>query len=86
MNLVDYTWEGLLNTQDGGLVPMLEGILHWQTGPLIHNGRFGDVGTSDVDTEIFCIQPIRISGVEVCQIYYHSILGITKSIERKIPE
>ena len=65
-------------------------ILHWQTGPFIHiTAGFGDVGFSGYWTlEIFCIQPIRIyPGVEVCQIYYHSILGdYEKYKSRKIPE
>lgn len=66
-------------TRSEGLVPMLEGRSSiGRLGLFIHiTAGFGDVGFSGYWTlEIFCIQPIRIyPGVEVCQIYYHSILG-----------
>lgn len=66
-------------TRTEGLVPMLEGRSSiGRLGLFIHiTAGFGDVGFSGYWTlEIFCIQPIRIyPGVEVCQIYYHSILG-----------
>ncbi len=47
-------------------------------GMFIHvTAGFGDVGFSGFWTlEIFVIQPLRIyPGVEICQIYYHSIDG-----------
>jgi dCTP deaminase len=47
-------------------------------GLFVHvTAGFGDVGFSGFWTlEIFCVQPIRIyAGVEICQIYYHSIEG-----------
>ena len=66
-------------TRTEGLVPMLEGRSSiGRLGLFIHiTAGFGDVGFSGYWTlEIFCIQPIKIyPGVEVCQIYYHSILG-----------
>ena len=60
-------------------VPMLEG--RSSTGRLglcIHvTAGFGDIGFAGYWTlEIFCIQPVRIyAGVEICQIYYHTIAG-----------
>ncbi len=60
-------------------VPMLEGRSSiGRLGLFIHvTAGFGDVGFSGFWTlEIFCIQPIRIyPGVEICQIYYHTIEG-----------
>lgn len=60
-------------------VPMLEGRSSvGRLGLFIHvTAGFGDVGFSGYWTlEIFCVQPIRVyPGVEICQIYYHSIEG-----------
>lgn len=60
-------------------VPMLEGRSSiGRLGLFIHvTAGFGDVGFHGFWTlEIFCVQPIKIySGVEICQIYYHSIEG-----------
>lgn len=60
-------------------VPMLEGRSSiGRLGMFIHvTAGFGDVGFSGFWTlEIFVIQPLRIyPGVEICQIYYHSIDG-----------
>ncbi|MBU3113069.1 dCTP deaminase [Clostridium lacusfryxellense] len=60
-------------------VPMLEGRSSiGRLGLFIHvTAGFGDVGFQGFWTlEIFCVQPIRIyPGVEICQIYYHSIEG-----------
>jgi len=60
-------------------VPMLEGRSSvGRLGMFVHvTAGFGDVGFSGFWTlEIICIQPIRIyAGIEICQIYYHSILG-----------
>ena len=66
-------------TRTEGYVPMLEG--RSSTGRLglcIHvTAGFGDVGFAGYWTlEIFCIQPVRVyPGVEICQIYYHTIAG-----------
>lgn len=66
-------------TKTDNLVPMLEGRSSiGRLGLFIHiTAGFGDVGFSGYWTlEIFCIQPIRVyPNVQVCQIYYHSILG-----------
>lgn len=66
-------------TKTDKLVPMLEGRSSiGRLGLFIHiTAGFGDVGFSGYWTlEIFCIQPIKVyPGVEVCQIYYHSIQG-----------
>jgi dCTP deaminase len=60
-------------------VPMLEGRSSiGRLGLFIHvTAGFGDVGFSGFWTlEMFCVQPIRIyAGVEICQIFYHSIQG-----------
>ena len=66
-------------TQTEAYVPMLEG--RSSTGRLglcIHvTAGFGDIGFAGYWTlEIFCIHPVRIyAGVEICQIYYHTIAG-----------
>ena len=66
-------------TETKTLVPMLEGRSSiGRLGLFIHvTAGFGDVGFRGFWTlEIFCIQPVKIySGVEVCQIYYHTIEG-----------
>ncbi|VFQ46722.1 dCTP deaminase [Desulfoluna butyratoxydans] len=66
-------------TETSNLVPMLEGRSSiGRLGLFVHvTAGFGDVGFKGFWTlEIFCIQPIRIySGVEVCQIYYHTLEG-----------
>jgi dCTP deaminase len=60
-------------------VPMLEGRSSvGRLGLFIHvTAGFSDVGFHGYWTlEIFCVQPIRIySGIELCQIYCHSIEG-----------
>ena len=60
-------------------VPMLEGRSSvGRLGLFIHvTAGFGEVGFSGYWTlEMFCVQPIRIySGVEICQIYFHTVLG-----------
>lgn len=60
-------------------VPMLEGRSSTgRLGLFIHvTAGFGDIGFAGFWTlEIFCVQPIRIyPNVEICQIYYHDILG-----------
>jgi dCTP deaminase len=66
-------------TETDKYVPMLEGRSSTgRLGLFIHvTAGFGDVGFCGYWTlEIHCIQPIRIyAGVEICQIYYHSIEG-----------
>lgn len=66
-------------TKTDNHVPMLEGRSSiGRLGLFIHvTAGFGDVGFSGYWTlEIFCVQPIRIyPGVEICQIYYHTIDG-----------
>ena len=60
-------------------VPMLEGRSSvGRLGLFIHvTAGFGDVGFAGFWTlEMFCVQPIVIyPGVEICQIYYHTIEG-----------
>lgn len=66
-------------TETRNLVPMLEGRSSiGRLGLFIHvTAGFGDVGFCGYWTlEIFCVQPIKIyPGVEICQIYYHTIEG-----------
>lgn len=66
-------------TKTVGYVPMLEGRSSiGRLGLFVHiTAGFGDVGFAGFWTlEIFCVQPIHVyPGVEVCQIYYHSIEG-----------
>lgn len=60
-------------------VPMIEGRSSvGRLGLFIHvTAGFGDVGFTGYWTlEMFCIQPVTIyAGVEICQIYYHTIEG-----------
>ena len=73
-------------TETNNLVPMLEGRSSvGRLGLFIHvTAGFGDVGFKGYWTlEIFCVQPIRIySGVEICQIYYHTLEGNYESYTR----
>ncbi|MEG0692947.1 MAG: dCTP deaminase [Oscillospiraceae bacterium] len=66
-------------TKTERFVPMLEGRSSTgRLGLFIHvTAGFGDVGFAGYWTlEIFCVQPIIIyPNVDICQIYYHSILG-----------
>jgi len=74
-----YLGRTLEYTATDNYVPMLEGRSSiGRLGLFIHvTAGFGDVGFKGFWTlEIFCVQPIKIySGVEICQIYYHSIEG-----------
>lgn len=74
-----YLGRTLEYTKTDRYVPMLEGRSSvGRLGLFIHvTAGFGDVGFSGYWTlEIFCVQPIRVyPGVEICQIYYHSIEG-----------
>lgn len=66
-------------TRTDKTVPMLEGRSSTgRLGLFIHvTAGFGDIGFSGYWTlEIYCIQPVIVyPGVEICQIYYHDILG-----------
>ncbi len=66
-------------TKTDQLVPMLEGRSSiGRLGLFIHiTAGFGDVGFSGYWTlEIFCVQSVKIyPGVEICQIFYHTIEG-----------
>lgn len=66
-------------TKTESYVPMLEGRSSvGRLGLFIHvTAGFGDVGFTGYWTlEIFCVQPVRVyPGVEICQIYYHTIEG-----------
>ncbi len=74
-----YLGRTLEYTRTDRLVPMIEGRSSvGRLGLFIHiTAGFGDVGFSGYWTlEISCIQPVRIyPGVEICQIFYHTILG-----------
>lgn len=74
-----YLGRTLEYTKTDKFVPMLEGRSSvGRLGLYIHvTAGFGDVGFSGYWTlEIQCVQPIRIyAGVEICQIYYHLIVG-----------
>ena len=74
-----YLGRTLEYTETKNLVPMLEGRSSvGRLGLFVHvTAGFGDVGFKGFWTlEIFCIQPVKIyAGVEVCQIYYHTIEG-----------
>ena len=67
------------HTRTDKYVPMLEGRSSiGRLGLFVHvTAGFGDVGFNGYWTlEIHCILPIRVyPGVEICQIYYHSIQG-----------
>ena len=66
-------------TKTDGYVPMLEGRSSvGRLGMCIHaTAGFGDVGFAGYWTlEIFVVQPLIIyPGVEICQIYYHTLDG-----------
>jgi len=60
-------------------VPMLEGRSSiGRLGLFVHvTAGFGDVGFCGYWTlEMFCVHPIKVyPGVEICQVFYHSIEG-----------
>jgi dCTP deaminase len=66
-------------TETHNLVPMLEGRSSiGRLGLFVHvTAGFGDVGFCGFWTlEMFAVQPVRIyPGVQVCQIFYHTIEG-----------
>ena len=67
------------HTETRGFVPMLEGRSSiGRLGLTVHvTAGFGDVGFNGCWTlELHCVQSIRVyAGVEICQIYYHTIAG-----------
>ncbi len=72
-------------TETHHLVPMLEGRSSiGRLGMFVHiTAGFGDIGFKGYWTlEIFAVQPIRIyAGVEICQIFYHTVEGAYTSYE-----
>ena len=74
-----YLGRTIEETETHNLVPMIEARSSVARLGLFVNvtAGFGDVGFRGYWTlEIFCIHPIRIyAGVEVCQIYYHTLEG-----------
>ena len=74
-----YLGRTIERTSTSKSVPMLEGRSSiGRLGVCIHvTARFGDVGFNGTWTlELFCVQPVRIyPGIEICQIYYHTIEG-----------
>ncbi len=74
-----YLGRTLEYTATDHFVPMLEGRSSvGRLGLFIHvTAGFGDVGFHGYWTlEMFCVQPVKIyAGVEICQIYYHTIKG-----------
>jgi dCTP deaminase len=74
-------------TRTEGLVPMLEGRSSiGRLGICIHvTAGFGDVGFDGFWTlEITVVLPVLVyPNVEVCQIYYHSLLGETTNYSSK---
>lgn len=74
-----YLGRTLEYTETKSFVPMLEGRSSiGRLGLFVHvTAGFGDVGFCGFWTlEIFCIKPIIVyPGVEICQIYYHTIEG-----------
>lgn len=74
-----YLARTLERTRTDCYVPMLEGRSSvGRLGIFIHaTAGFGDVGFDGYWTlELSCVKPVRIyPGVEICQIYYHTIDG-----------
>lgn len=74
-----YLGRTLERTKTDNYVPMLEGRSSvGRLGLFVHvTAGFGDIGFDGYWTlEIHCVQPIKIYPfIEICQIYYHTILG-----------
>ncbi|MDO4551067.1 MAG: dCTP deaminase [Planctomycetia bacterium] len=74
-------------TETKCFVPMLEGRSSvGRLGLMIHvTAGFGDVGFSGYWTlEMQCVMPVRIYPyVEICQIYYHTLLGESRPYQSK---
>ena len=72
-----YLGQTIEHTKTSKFIPMLEGRSSiGRLGISIHStAGFGDIGFEGYWTlEISCVQPVRIyPGVEICQIYYHTI-------------
>lgn len=81
-----YLGRTLEYTATDHFVPMLEGRSSiGRLGLFVHiTAGFGDIGFKGFWTlEIFCVQPIRIyAGIEICQIFYHTIEGDYERYER----
>lgn len=81
-----YLGRTMERTRTDGYVPMLEGRSSiGRLGIFIHaTAGFGDVGFDGYWTlELSCVQPVTIyPGVEICQIYYHTIEGDYVPYER----
>ncbi len=81
-----YLGRTLEYTATDNLVPMLEGRSSvGRLGLFVHiTAGFGDVGFKGFWTlEIMCAQAIKIyAGVEICQIFYHTIEGEYDSYEK----
>ena len=77
-----YLGETMEYTETEGFVPMVEGRSSvGRLGINIHaTAGFGDVGFHGRWTlELSCVQPVKIyPGMEICQIYYHTIQGEVK--------
>ena len=73
------------HTETHNYVPMLEGRSSiGRLGLFVHvTAGFGDVGFCGYWTlEMFAVQPVRIyPGVQVCQIFYHTIEGAVTEYE-----
>lgn len=82
-----YLGRTLERTETHGLVPMLEGRSSiGRLGISIHvTAGFGDIGFNGYWTlEIYCIEPVVIyPGVDICQIYYHTVLGAIEEYKSK---
>jgi dCTP deaminase len=80
-----YLGQTLEYTKTDGFVPMLEGRSSvGRLGLFVHvSAGFGDVGFSGFWTlELSCVQPVRVyPGVEICQIFYHTIQGDYETYE-----
>ncbi|MBN2410533.1 dCTP deaminase [candidate division KSB1 bacterium] len=78
-----YLGRTIEHTKTNNFIPMLEGRSSvGRLGMFVHvTAGFGDIGFCGFWTlEIICVQPIRIyAGIEICQIYYHSIQGKFKN-------
>ena len=80
-----YLGRTLEHTETHNFVPMLEGRSSiGRLGLFVHvTAGFGDVGFCGYWTlEMFAVQPVRIyPGVQVCQIFYHTIEGAVTEYE-----
>jgi dCTP deaminase len=82
-----YLGRTIEHTVTKNLVPMLEGRSSvGRLGLFVHvTAGFGDTGFSGFWTlEIQCVHPVRIyAGVEICQIFYHEVVGTVLNYESK---